>query len=89
MARLTEITLRAFPWLRDAKELNPSSFTYEEHSLDNAFLCNWNTALEVELPEGWIVLGWCDGGKVTVRPQPLTVAVKFAHDDEVFWVHVA
>jgi hypothetical protein len=86
--KLSERRIRVFPWLATAPDLNPNSFTWDDHEMDNSFLCDGNKDV-IHLPDGWICLGWADGTKIPVRPKPLTIAVRFADEDgREFWCHV-
>lgn len=82
--KLTKKELKRHPWLVDAVELGADSFPFHEHNMDNSWL---NSNDIIELPEGWIVLGFCDGDTLRVRPRP-GVAVKFADKTGEFWMHV-
>ena len=75
-------------WIKNAPELNPNSFTFDDHELDNSFL--WNGSKDIiHLPEGWICLGWADGMAIPVRPKEHMLAVRFADDTgKEFWCHV-
>lgn len=86
--RLHEGMLLTYPWLRGAKELNPSAFVWEERTADNTMLVqDRDAAGALPLPEGWVVIGWGDGGKIAVRPNPETVVVLFEEDCNRFWFH--
>lgn len=81
-------TLMVFPWLKTAPELNPNSFMFEEHEMDNSFLCDGSKDV-IELPEGWICLGWADGLAIPVRPKDKMLAVRFADEENrEFWLHL-
>jgi hypothetical protein len=76
-----------FPWLADLPNLSPDSFPWNEWEGDNSWL-GWGDKDIIELPEGWIALGWCDGGKLAVRPKPDQIAVKFNDGERDFWQHI-
>jgi len=80
----------AFPWMVGTKEIQASAFIWNEWQGDNSFLGNFDeTGCAVRKPEGWNVLGWCDGGKLTVRPRPGMLAVMFEDESgERFWCHI-
>ena len=81
-------TIMVFPWIKTAPELNPNSFMFEEHEMDNSFLCDGSKDI-IMLPDGWICLGWADGLAIPVRPKPMTLAVRFADENsKEFWCHV-
>jgi hypothetical protein len=87
MNKPTKRTLMVFPWLKNAPELNPNSFTFTEHEMDNSWVCS-NTDV-IELPEGWICLGWADGLAIPVRPKDKMIAVRFADgESREFWLHL-
>lgn len=78
---------RVFPWLPGSPELNPHSFMFQEHEMDNSFLYTGQDV--VLLPEGWLCLGWADGSQIPVRPKPGTLAVRFSDESgREFWCHV-
>lgn len=87
--QMPKYRLKLYPWLQDAPELSPHSFTFQDHELDNSFLyCN-TVSSTVDLPEGWICLGWADGGLIACRPKPDQLACRFADDQgNEFWCHV-
>ena len=88
MLKPTKRTLRVFPWLKDVPELNPNSFSFEEHEMDNSWLCRGDLDT-IPLPEGWVCLGWADGLAIPVRPKPCMLAVRFADDEgREFWLHI-
>jgi len=88
MNRPSNRTLMVFPWLKDVPELNPNSFMFEEHEMDNSWLCHGDLDT-INLPEGWICLGWADGLAIPVRPKPGMLAVRFANEDgQEFWLHL-
>ena len=86
--------LRSFPWLKDADELDPSTFTWEMSEMDNSFICHHNAKGEVILPENWVVIGWTDAEKLRVRPRSGQIAVMFEEEDKDedtirrFWLHI-
>lgn len=81
-------TKMVFPWIKDAPELNPNSFTFDDHNMDNSFLCDGSKDV-ILLPDGWICLGWADGLKIPVRPKDKMLAVRFADNEgNEFWCHL-
>jgi len=78
--------LQIFPWVVDIPNLSPDSFPWNEWEGDNCWLSSANKV--IDLPEGWIALGWCDGGKLAVRPKIGYVAVKFNDGARDFWQHI-
>lgn len=88
MLKPSKRTLMVFPWLKNAPELNPNSFTFEDHEMDNSWLCDGSHDV-IHLPEGWVCLGWADGLAIPVRPKPGMLAVRFADDEgREFWLHL-
>ena len=83
-----ETIFRAFPWVKDTPMLRPDDFEWHEYNGDNSFLGNWNDKQEVVLPDGWVVLGWCDANRIVVRPRDNALVVKFQDGDDVFWMHI-
>jgi hypothetical protein len=77
--------LETYPWLKEVPALDPNSFTFEEHEMDNSFLC-----MRI-MPENWICLGWANASTIPVRPRAGMLAVRFADLDtgKEFWLHVA
>ena len=88
--KLKNSSLRAYPWLKDAPELDPNSFMFSEHEMDNSFLCKYNDNTGVlDLPEGWVCLGYADGMAIPVRQRENMLAVRFAdHTGFEFWCHL-
>ena len=81
-------TMMVFPWIKDAPELNPNSFTFQDHEMDNSFLCDGSKDI-INLPDGWVCLGWADGMSIPVRPKEHMLAVRFADEDSrEFWCHL-
>ena len=88
MNKPTKRTLTVFPWLRDSPELNPDSFSFDDHEMDNSFLCDGSKDV-ISLPDGWICLGWADGMRIPVRPKDKMIAVRFADETgKEFWLHL-
>ena len=78
--------LRIFPWLEDLPELGPDSFPWNESEMDNSWLCSHGEV--VELPKGWVALGWINAEKLRVRPKTGCIAVKFNDGERDLWMHV-
>lgn len=79
--------LAIFPWLSALPNLSPDSFPWSEWEGDNCWLCRGGLDV-IDLPEGWIALGWIDGAKLDVRPKPEYIAVKFNDGARDFWQHI-
>lgn len=83
---ITNFMISLYPWLKNEREISEDNFIWEEKELDNSFLIPDLKGI-VRLPEGWIVLGWCEGDKLRVLPKPKTIAVLFEENCRRFWVH--
>jgi hypothetical protein len=85
--QLTEHEKIRLPWLMEADVISADNFPFYEHCLDNSFLYDTDGE-SIILPKGWMVIGYCDGNTLRVRPRP-GIAVKFADESGEFWMHVA
>lgn len=79
--------LSGFPWLAGLPELDASVFTWETNERDNSWLTGDDQGRFV-LPDGWVPVGWCDAGKLRVRPRSGQLAIMFQEDGREFWQHI-
>jgi hypothetical protein len=82
-----EAYLPDFPWLSGLPELDASTFTWELCESDNSWLLADSSGKFI-LPGGWIPMGWCDAGKLRVRPRSGQLAIMFQDDSREFWQHI-
>jgi len=76
-----------FPWLSGLPELDASTFTWELNERDNSWLLA-DASGKFILPGDWVPLGWCDAGKLRVRPRSGQLAVMFQGESGEFWQHI-
>ena len=75
------------------EELNPEGFTFDQYTLQVGY--NISQVFYVDdgifrIKNGFIIIGYCDAGKLHIRPRPGEYAVKILHieSDTVLWMHL-
>ena len=74
-------------------EISPSEFTYERYEYDygGRLDLDFRSSIDDKMMAREIkkrCIGWCDGGKLRIRPKSDMVAIMLEDDDfEKFWFH--
>lgn len=79
--------------LSNLEQLNPGCFIYENYEsswwslLDMDYMTAMDVANVMRAVEKYAI-GYCDGAKLTLRPNSDSFAVMFEKDGERFWFHI-
>lgn len=79
--------------LKNLEQLNPECFIYENYE------SNWWSLLDMDYMTSMDVknvmrtvrkyaVGYCEGGRLALRPNSNSYAVMFEKDGERFWFHI-
>ena len=73
--------------------LNSECFIYENHEMNwgNAVDIDYNKSMDINVLKQCIekyAVGYCDGGRLIVRPNPKSYAIMFEKDGLRFWFHL-
>lgn len=79
--------------VENIEQLNSECFTYENHEGNwwSLFDLNYAESMSKENIRKCIekyAVGYCEGSRVLIRPNPNSYAVMFEKDGERFWFHL-